>query len=138
MIHEDRHPSRWPKNVQRPIRFKQFCVLVDSARAMQPNSTSATRADAKGAGGPLEAQHPCFCTRADIQRETERSADAPHTPDGMPLYPVTCRSFSPMSARPASLYASHDDTVQGVMLAVPGTDLKPATYPRRLLEVLMG
>jgi glutamyl-Q tRNA(Asp) synthetase len=38
--------------------------------------------------------YPCFCTRADIQREMEQSAAAPHTPDGTPLYPGTCRSLS--------------------------------------------
>jgi glutamyl-Q tRNA(Asp) synthetase len=35
--------------------------------------------------------YPCFCTRADIEREVARSAAAPHTPDGGPLYPGTCR-----------------------------------------------
>ncbi len=34
--------------------------------------------------------YPCFCTRADIQQ----SAAAPHTPDGAPLYPGTCRRLS--------------------------------------------
>jgi glutamyl-Q tRNA(Asp) synthetase len=34
--------------------------------------------------------YPCFCARADIQQ----SAAAPHTPDGAPLYPGTCRSLS--------------------------------------------
>jgi glutamyl-Q tRNA(Asp) synthetase len=38
--------------------------------------------------------YPCFCTRADIQREVEQSAAAPHAPDGSPLYPGTCRSLS--------------------------------------------
>jgi glutamyl-Q tRNA(Asp) synthetase len=38
--------------------------------------------------------YPCFCTRADIQREMEQSAAAPHTPDGSPLYPGTCRALS--------------------------------------------
>jgi glutamyl-Q tRNA(Asp) synthetase len=38
--------------------------------------------------------YPCFCTRADILREMEQSAAAPHTPDGAPLYPGTCRSLS--------------------------------------------
>jgi glutamyl-Q tRNA(Asp) synthetase len=33
---------------------------------------------------------PCFCSRADIQQ----SASAPHTPDGAPLYPGTCRALS--------------------------------------------
>jgi glutamyl-Q tRNA(Asp) synthetase len=38
--------------------------------------------------------YPCFCTRADIQREMEQSAAAPHTPDGTPLYPGICRNLS--------------------------------------------
>jgi glutamyl-Q tRNA(Asp) synthetase len=38
--------------------------------------------------------YPCFCTRADIQREVAQSAAAPHTPDGAPLYPSTCRALS--------------------------------------------
>ena len=37
--------------------------------------------------------YPCFCTRADILREMEQSAAAPHTPDGTPLYPGTCRNL---------------------------------------------
>ena len=44
--------------------------------------------DALAARGLL---YPCFCTRADIQQ----SAAAPHTPDGAPLYPGTCRALSP-------------------------------------------
>ena len=38
--------------------------------------------------------YPCFCTRADIQREVAQSAGAPHGPDGAPLYPGTCRALS--------------------------------------------
>jgi glutamyl-Q tRNA(Asp) synthetase len=38
--------------------------------------------------------YPCFCTRADIQREMDRSAAAPHAPDGTPRYPGTCRALS--------------------------------------------
>lgn len=34
--------------------------------------------------------YPCFCTRADIHQ----AASAPHTPDGAPLYPGTCRVLS--------------------------------------------
>lgn len=38
--------------------------------------------------------YPCFCTRADIQREIAASASAPHVgPDG-PIYPGTCRHRS--------------------------------------------
>jgi glutamyl-Q tRNA(Asp) synthetase len=38
--------------------------------------------------------YPCFCTRADIIREVAQSAAAPHSPDGAPLYPGTCRGLS--------------------------------------------
>src|SRR4051794_32388954 len=37
--------------------------------------------------------YPCFCTRADIQREIAQSASAPHDPDGAPRYPGTCRAL---------------------------------------------
>jgi len=37
--------------------------------------------------------YPCFCTRAEITAEINRSAGAPHGPDG-PLYPGTCRHLS--------------------------------------------
>lgn len=41
--------------------------------------------------------YPCFCTRADIQREVAAAAAAPHAPgtgpDG-PLYPGTCRKLT--------------------------------------------
>ncbi len=37
--------------------------------------------------------YPCFCTRAEIRREIEGAANAPHGPDG-PLYPGTCRFLS--------------------------------------------
>ncbi len=39
--------------------------------------------------------YPCFCTRADILREIEQAAAAPHAPDGGPLYPGLCRALSP-------------------------------------------
>ena len=35
--------------------------------------------------------YPCFCSRADIQREVAASANAPHAPDGGLRYPGTCR-----------------------------------------------
>jgi glutamyl-Q tRNA(Asp) synthetase len=38
--------------------------------------------------------YPCFCTRGDILREVGQSAAAPHSPDGGPLYPGTCRGLS--------------------------------------------
>jgi len=47
--------------------------------------------DALAARGLL---YPCFCTRADIQREISDSAAAPHAPDGSAVYPGTCRHLS--------------------------------------------
>jgi glutamyl-Q tRNA(Asp) synthetase len=38
--------------------------------------------------------YPCFCTRADIQREVAAAAHAPHGPDGAPRYPGTCHALS--------------------------------------------
>lgn len=38
----------------------------------------------------LGVVYPCFCTRAGIRAEIERSPGAPHGPDG-PLYPGTCK-----------------------------------------------
>lgn len=37
--------------------------------------------------------YPCFCSRAGIARELAAAAAAPHTPDGAPLYPGTCRAL---------------------------------------------
>jgi len=37
--------------------------------------------------------YPCFCTRAEIQREIAGAAAAPHGPDG-PIYPGTCRDLA--------------------------------------------
>jgi glutamyl-Q tRNA(Asp) synthetase len=48
--------------------------------------------------------YPCFCTRAEIQREIAHSATAPHDPDGAPLYPGTCRML-PAAERQARLDA---------------------------------
>ena len=38
--------------------------------------------------------YPCFCTRAAVQREVARAAEAPHAPDGGPVYPGTCRNLA--------------------------------------------
>ncbi len=54
-------------------------------------------ADYAAALGRLEGEgllYPCFCTRAEIARETAAAAHAPHGPDGAPLYPGTCRRLS--------------------------------------------
>jgi glutamyl-Q tRNA(Asp) synthetase len=38
--------------------------------------------------------YPCFCTRADIQREIGASASAPHAPDGSAVHPGICRDLA--------------------------------------------
>lgn len=38
--------------------------------------------------------YPCFCSRADILREVADADAAPHSPDGAPIYPGTCRALS--------------------------------------------
>jgi glutamyl-Q tRNA(Asp) synthetase len=43
--------------------------------------------------------YPCFCTRAEIQREVAEAAGAPHAPDGSLRYPGTCRSLSDAERR---------------------------------------
>jgi glutamyl-Q tRNA(Asp) synthetase len=58
---------------------------------------SAHLAEYRAALDALEARgllYPCFCTRAEIMREVEQAASAPHSPDGSPLYPGTCRSLT--------------------------------------------
>ena len=42
--------------------------------------------------------YPCFCTRAEIKAEIERSGHAPHGPDG-PVYPGTCRHIDQEAAQ---------------------------------------
>ena len=37
--------------------------------------------------------YPCFCTRAEIKAEIDKSGYAPHSPDG-PVYPGTCSKLS--------------------------------------------
>ncbi|MBN8925355.1 MAG: tRNA glutamyl-Q(34) synthetase GluQRS [Rhodospirillales bacterium 69-11] len=43
--------------------------------------------------------YPCFCTRAEIQREVREAASAPHAPDGSLRYPGTCRALTPADRR---------------------------------------
>lgn len=50
-------------------------------------------ADALARLDTLSLTYPCFCTRADIAREIERSGAAPHGPEGA-LYPRICARLS--------------------------------------------
>jgi len=98
-------------------RFLLRLEDIDTGRC-RPESAAAIQADLAWLGldwdGPVRVQsehlqdfrtvldrlagrgllYPCFCTRADIQREIAGSASAPHAPDGSPVYPGTCRRLS--------------------------------------------
>ena len=67
-----------------PVR-RQSEHFADYGRALD-------RLDARG------IVYPCFCSRADIEREIAASGHAPHGPDG-PLYPGTCRTLSSAERR---------------------------------------
>ncbi len=66
--------------------------------------------------------YPCFCTRADIQREVAGAASAPHLhmgPEG-PVYPGTCRHLSSAAQQrrkdegaPYALRLRMDEAVKG-------------------------
>ncbi|WP_380067235.1 tRNA glutamyl-Q(34) synthetase GluQRS [Dankookia sp. GCM10030260] len=68
--------------------------------------------------------YPCFCTRADIQREIAAAGQAPHGPDGA-LYPGTCRRLAPAerTARIAGGEAHALRLDMAVALAVAPADL---------------
>lgn len=54
--------------------------------------------EALGRLADMSLLYPCFCTRAEIRAEIERSAAAPHQPgDGPegPIYPGICRRLEP-------------------------------------------
>jgi len=66
----------------------------------------------------MDLLYPCFCTRADIQREIDAAGRAPHGPDG-PLYPGTCRqiaaseSSARMKSEPFALRLRMAEAVKG-------------------------
>ncbi len=62
-------------------------ILVQSARLPHYAAALARLREA----GLL---YPCFCSRADVQREIAGAAAAPHGPDGSPRYPGTCRALA--------------------------------------------
>lgn len=80
--------------------------------------------DALAARGLL---YPCFCTRADIQREVAASASAPHGPDGAPLYPGTCRRL-PTAEREARLAAGQPHALRLHMAAALAASPGPLAY----------
>jgi glutamyl-Q tRNA(Asp) synthetase len=67
--------------------------------------------------------YPCFCTRADIQREVAAAGHAPHGPDG-PLYPGTCRRLSAVEradrVAAGDPYALRLDMAAAMAAAPPG------------------
>ncbi|MGU3466314.1 tRNA glutamyl-Q(34) synthetase GluQRS [Methylobacterium sp. C33D] len=42
--------------------------------------------------------YPCFCSRGQIRARVASGGDSPRDPDGVPLYPGTCRRLDPAAA----------------------------------------
>ncbi len=67
---------RWPEPVRRQSEhLDDYAAALDRLRR-------------------LDLLYPCFCTRAEIQREVAAMASAPHGPEGPP-YPGMCRALDP-------------------------------------------
>ena len=79
-----------------------------------------TALDALAARGLL---YPCFCSRTDIHQ----SATAPHTPDGAPLYPGTCRALS-ADERAARIAAAERYALRLDMQRALASQQKPLTF----------
>ena len=92
---EDIDPARCRPELARAIEEDLAWLGLDwdGPVRMQSAHPSEYRAvlEALTARGLL---YPCFCTRADIQREISDAAAAPHAPDGSAVYPGTCRHRS--------------------------------------------
>ena len=92
---EDIDPARCRPEYTAAIQedLSWFGIDWDGPVRVQSEHSGAYRSvlDTLSARGLL---YPCFCTRADIAREIEASAAAPHAPDGSLVYPGTCRDLS--------------------------------------------
>lgn len=66
--------------------------------------------------------YPCFCTRAEIEREVAAMVSAPHGPEGA-LYPGTCRALTPAERddrlAAGAGYAWRLDVARAVVVAGP-------------------
>jgi len=94
----------------------------------EPVMRQSTRMDAYRAAltrlQKEELLYPCFCSRAEIEDEIARAAEAPLGPDG-PLYPGTCRhlDYKDVVARIASgaVYSLRLDVTKAAKRAGPLT-----------------
>ena len=93
---EDIDPARCRPEFSAAIREDLAWIGLDWDGAVRVQSDHL--AEYRAALDRLAARellYPCFCTRADIAREIEQAAAAPHAPDGSPLYPGLCRALNP-------------------------------------------
>ncbi len=85
--------------------------------------------------------YPCFCSRADIQRQV--IAAAPHGPDGGPLYPGTCRDLTD-SERTARAGEPHALRLNMARALIPGLTFEEegegtiAADPARFGDVVLA
>lgn len=106
---------------------------------------SEHRADFAAAADRLASRgllYPCFCTRAEIQREIERAGRAPHGGEGPP-YPGTCRRLSDdeRASRIAAgtPHALRLDLEKALSLAAPDLVWTDANHgPQRARPELLG
>ena len=79
--------------------------------------------------------YPCFCSRADILREIEQSASAPHAPDGSAVYPGTCRRL-PADERAARMASGARFALRLDMTRALGAVPGPLTFEEETVGVV--
>lgn len=92
---EDIDQTRCRPNFERGIYDDlRWLGLRWEAPAWRQSTRIDVYQDALAALRGIGVAYPCFCTRAQIARETQAAISAPHGPSGDPVYPGTCRDLA--------------------------------------------